>query len=107
MPGWHTGPHLAEAFIEVLDHVNIVSKVCIRLIITNHLTADIGYFCRSVGSLLITLLIMIALLSTLNGSFDVEVLNSYTRKTISGIDYHLASPHSSLRSWHLDAFLIL
>ena len=33
MPGRHTGPHLAEAFIQVLDHVNIVMKVCIRLII--------------------------------------------------------------------------
>ena len=33
MPGRHTGPHLAEAFIQVLDCVNIVTKVCIRLII--------------------------------------------------------------------------
>ena len=63
MPGRHTGLHLAEAFIEVLDRVNIVSKVRIRLILTNHLTVDIAYCCRLVGSLLIMLLIMIALLT--------------------------------------------
>ena len=40
----------------------------------------------------------------LNGSFNVETLHSHTRKTMSGIDYHLAFLHLPLRSWHLDAF---
>ena len=94
MPGQHTGLHLAEAFVEVLDHVNIVSKVHIRLILTNHLTVDIAYCCRLVGSLLIMLLIMIALLSTMNGSYNVGVLNSHTRRTTSGTNCYLASLHS-------------
>ena len=29
MPGHHTGQHLAEAFIDVLDQIDIVTKVCI------------------------------------------------------------------------------
>ena len=71
MPGWRTGPHLAEAFIEVLDHVNIVLKVCIRHTTTKHRMADNVYCCRSVGSLMVMPLIMTILLSISNGCYDI------------------------------------
>ena len=29
MPGRHTGQHLAEAFMDILDRIDIVTKVCL------------------------------------------------------------------------------
>ena len=73
---------------------------------TKHLTADNDYCCRLVGSLSIMLLMMTTFSSILNGCYDIGILTSYARKTMSGTDHYLASLYLSLRSWYLDAFLI-